>query len=550
MYLALAAWGLEVAVDVALGGRRLRTLFPLWRRDPLALAAGLWAVTVIVCACAAPDDRPACLKFALRTLSGVLVFFAVRAKGRSPEVARYVSFALIGGAVVAALTALGESWSPWVSEALAELRHGSFDAFGLHRSSGVFAYPTIAAMYWEAVLPLVVVAPLVFPAQDVTKARRAVLGSTICLVLLFGAILASATRSSLVGGAVACGALAVVGRGWDAPLPRAGARALLVLGVTSAIALASPGAGSLLGQRLEFWHDDAWYGVTYEVHGVPEAVKRGELFRTRVTLRNTGTIAWRREGDQPTRLSYRWYTVASGVARLPLAPEGRRTTLPVDVPPGGVVEVVAVARAPLADGSYLLDWDLVQEDVTWFSDRGCKTPEARVVVAGAADADVASYPSESPRSAALPPPPSRSALWHAAVVLFAEHPLFGVGPDNFRRRYEAVLSPAPTGEPYADTRVHANSLYFETLADLGLLGVVALAVLMVAWVRALGVAAAERNVLGLGFGVASGTFFVHGLSDYFLEFTPVFALFWMLLGLLAAHGQRHAEAPVPRDSTS
>ena len=42
------------------------------------------------------------------------------------------------------------------------------------------------------------------------------------------------------------------------------------------------------------------------------------------------------------------------------------------------------------------------------------------------------------------------------------------------------------------------------------------------------------RLLGIGCGVATVAFFVHGLLDYFLEFTPLFGLFWVLLGLARA----------------
>ena len=117
------------------------------------------------------------------------------------------------------------------------------------------------------------------------------------------------------------------------------------------------------------------------------------------------------------------------------------------------------------------------------------------------------------------------------MTLWRDRPLLGIGPDNFRRRYEAVLS--RPGAAFTDTRTHANSLYFETLADMGLMGLVALAGLIGAWIGAVVRVARARSVLGLGVAIAAGTFFVHGVSDYFLEFTPTYALFWMLLGILA-----------------
>ena len=99
-----------------------------------------------------------------------------------------------------------------------------------------------------------------------------------------------------------------------------------------------------------------------------------------------------------------------------------------------------------------------------------------------------------------------------------------------------MLSPtgAREGQAYTDARIHANSLYFETLADLGAFGALALLGLAVSLALATRDAIRKKDALYLGLSFAAGLFFVHGASDYFLEFTPTFGLCWMLLGLVAA----------------
>jgi O-antigen ligase len=135
--------------------------------------------------------------------------------------------------------------------------------------------------------------------------------------------------------------------------------------------------------------------------------------------------------------------------------------------------------------------------------------------------------------------PARPELWLAAVRLFRQHPLLGVGPDNFRRRYPEVIAPK-SGKKYDDDRLHANSFYFETLADLGIFGVAALVLLLVALGRAVLAHARARRLPLLACGIAAALFFVHGLLDYFLEFTPLYGLFWLTLGLTAS-GARSSE---------
>jgi hypothetical protein len=541
MYATLTAFGLHVTSEWVRGRASVANLFREWRSDPLCLASALWVATVFASAVAAPSYRTASVKFALRTLCGVLIFFATRSLGRAPYVARRVLFALIASALVSAATALLESSYPAIASLFEPFRAGSFGAFGLRRASGVFAYPTIGAVYWEAALSLLVVAPFVHTSPERPVRRYARPLAIAGVAVLAAAILASATRSGLAGGVIACAALLLLTRTWGGWLPRTAAGSLVVFVVTPVIVVALSGPDSRLGQRLLFWQDDDWFGVKYEVPPARRQVASGEVFTTPIRLRNTGALTWRQGGSHPTSLGHHWYVEPLGEGAILLeAFDPARAELPGDVPPGGVVDVLGVARAPDTEGRYLLAWDLVQEHVTWFSAHGNGTAEELVAVGGAVVADDVTPWTDGARRPGEPPPPARSALWRAAITLWRESPLLGVGPDNFRRRYERVLSPAANGSPYTDTRIHANSLYFETLADVGLVGVLALALLSLAWLRALRAHASMKRVAGLGFSVAAGVFFVHGVSDYFLEFTPTYGLFWMLLGLTAASGKTAA----------
>src|SRR5207245_1243891 len=74
--------------------------------------------------------------------------------------------------------------------------------------------------------------------------------------------------------------------------------------------------------------------------------------------------------------------------------------------------------------------------------------------------------------AGLAPVP-RADLWRAALRMFAQRPLLGFGPDNFRHLYGAYL-----GLQVWDERVHANNLYLELLADVGVLGAAAFALVV------------------------------------------------------------------------
>jgi O-antigen ligase len=142
----------------------------------------------------------------------------------------------------------------------------------------------------------------------------------------------------------------------------------------------------------------------------------------------------------------------------------------------------------------------------------------------------------APRSdltSGLPPVP-RVELWGAALQIIRQHPALGVGPDNFRHIYGNYL-----GLPTWDDRVHANNLYLELMADFGVLGAGAFAVLVaipvLGLVRGLRSELSPANALLIaGLAASVLAYFLHGGLDSFLEFTPVYLLFWIILGMSAA----------------
>jgi O-antigen ligase len=81
----------------------------------------------------------------------------------------------------------------------------------------------------------------------------------------------------------------------------------------------------------------------------------------------------------------------------------------------------------------------------------------------------------------------RDGIWRTSVAAWRAHPWFGVGLDNYSRispeRVKAWDDAA--GIPYEAGRywhtAHAHSLYFNTLAERGVVGSLALAAVLIAW---------------------------------------------------------------------
>jgi O-antigen ligase len=132
-----------------------------------------------------------------------------------------------------------------------------------------------------------------------------------------------------------------------------------------------------------------------------------------------------------------------------------------------------------------------------------------------------------------PPTVGRLALWSAALRMWRQRPLLGVGPDNFRHLYGPYLE-----LPDWDRRLHANNLYLELLAGWGLAGALTFGALgwviarrwLNLWRRASGAVA----IWSLGLGGSFLAFFIHGFLDYFLEFVPLYLLFWTVAALIVA----------------
>jgi O-antigen ligase len=142
----------------------------------------------------------------------------------------------------------------------------------------------------------------------------------------------------------------------------------------------------------------------------------------------------------------------------------------------------------------------------------------------------------------------RDGIWRAALVAWQRYPVFGLGPSNFGRADMEHLRRwrEEAGKPF-DARLyahfpHAHSLFLNTLAERGLIGALALAAVLIAWVfylwryRPLGSASDEEWIL---WSAAAGAWLVTvgaGLVNTTLH--DEHALLAMLfLGLWLSHRQ-------------
>jgi hypothetical protein len=130
----------------------------------------------------------------------------------------------------------------------------------------------------------------------------------------------------------------------------------------------------------------------------------------------------------------------------------------------------------------------------------------------------------------------RLKMWGAALAMLRDHPLSGVGLDQFLRHYPEYMHPSllDTNEQYTS---HPHNLLLNIWLRMGGVGVVAFGVLLArffgaCWQRA----RAGGGVVAVGAAAAMGAAAAHGLVDSFYFVPDLAFVFWLLVGVLGGGG--------------
>jgi hypothetical protein len=99
---------------------------------------------------------------------------------------------------------------------------------------------------------------------------------------------------------------------------------------------------------------------------IPTSLERGSKATVYFTVKNISTVIWPMLG-----LTFGNHWLASNGKVL--VNDDARTGLAFDLRPGETVELPLTVTAPSASGNYILELDMVQEGVAWFSGRGSKS---------------------------------------------------------------------------------------------------------------------------------------------------------------------------------
>lgn len=118
----------------------------------------------------------------------------------------------------------------------------------------------------------------------------------------------------------------------------------------------------------------------------PAKLRAGEKSTIQVKVRNASDVLWYARGAQVNPSSDTKFIMAAGDRWLNAADEklvsdmDGRYGLSKDLKPGEETEIPLTITAPKEPGDYILEVDLVQEQVAWFHDKGSPTARTKVTV--------------------------------------------------------------------------------------------------------------------------------------------------------------------------
>lgn len=158
-----------------------------------------------------------------------------------------------------------------------------------------------------------------------------------------------------------------------------------IMGHRDAVVTSCPGTAEyaqLAGLRDRVLANMPPYGQSWTLVKAPKLMEPGSTNLVEVTVRNSGSAAWTPGAKDPVRVGYHWVREdGSPYTEDDMLALELHTDLPRVVNPGDGVTLKASVKAPAAIGRYTLQWDMLQERVTWFQTQGNVPFEVAVVVA-------------------------------------------------------------------------------------------------------------------------------------------------------------------------
>jgi glycosyltransferase involved in cell wall biosynthesis len=120
------------------------------------------------------------------------------------------------------------------------------------------------------------------------------------------------------------------------------------------------------------------FSATIDYFTCPSHLMAGQQCSIEMSVRNDSPVVWPVTdlGVPAVRLTYHWMRLTGEIYDY----AGLQTELPHTLEPGETTRIAVWIQAPAKPGCYLLAWDLLIEQVAWFSARGWKGPVCQVSV--------------------------------------------------------------------------------------------------------------------------------------------------------------------------
>jgi hypothetical protein len=119
------------------------------------------------------------------------------------------------------------------------------------------------------------------------------------------------------------------------------------------------------------------YGATYDASAMPSSMNPGITTKVTIKVTNGSNQNW--GAGSSFHLSYHW--AQGGNVQIF---DGERTFLPADVAPCQTAVLSANVKTPPGGGAWQIQWDMVNEGVSWFSVQGVPTGNKDVTIGSAA----------------------------------------------------------------------------------------------------------------------------------------------------------------------
>ncbi len=119
-----------------------------------------------------------------------------------------------------------------------------------------------------------------------------------------------------------------------------------------------------------------------DLGSTPDFILPAEAVTINLSITNRSRLfTWPASGENAVSISYNIYNSLGETIVF----DGSRTALQNDIRPGETVTVPVDIKVPAAGGSYIIEYDIVQEGVAWFSSRGNPAFRKDITITGSAD---------------------------------------------------------------------------------------------------------------------------------------------------------------------